>query len=491
MTVARLMPQTLRGQLLSVLLLAVLGAQTAGTFLLLDERRLAVRAALGAEVVGRAANVTRLLEESPPAMHSTILGAADSPLVRFRVDPEPLAQDIQGMGAEDVARRLSALLANAEPRAIAVQTRALSNDTMMPPFSSVGGSPHIHPDPGNAMVARHMPEMHRRMMAFHRSGRGALELTLSIRLADSAWLNVATQLRPPALQLTWSAAISTALLLATIAGVVWFSVRRLTQPMEAIAEQAERLGRGDDVTPIPLSGPIELRRTIDAFNRMQARLRRFIRERTEIVAALAHDLRSPLTAMRFRAEMLDPSEDRQRLELLITEMEQMTEASLTFGRGVTVNEPMTEIDLSNLVEQIAAELRETAAAVEFTSAGAVTVSGRPIALKRALRNLVENAIRYGERATISVSRQIGEAVLIVSDEGPGLDEEALERAFEPYLRFETSRSRETGGAGLGLAIARDVVRSHGGEIVLRNRPSRGLDAVVTLPLTKARETGPQ
>lgn len=480
---SRLVPRTFRGQLVLVLMLAVLAAQALGTVLLLEERRAAVRTALGDEVIGRTANVVALLEESPPSLHRTILGAADSPLVRFRIDQDPLALDIDGMGAAAVERRLRLLLGGPGSRTIGVRTQVLPVDAGLAPLHNHNGGPPHMPGAGPDRMNPHMAEMHRRMVAFHGAQRGALELALSVSLADNAWLNVATQLRPPALQLAWRTLSSTALLAIAIAAAVWICVRRLTRPLQNLAGQADRLGRGEEAMPLATDGPTELRQAIEAFNVMQDRVRRFVQERTQVVSALAHDLRSPLTAMRLRVEMLEPSEDKDRLVVLVEEMEEMTEASLSFGRGVSTDEPMTEVDLAQVVEDLGREVGESGAEVDLALHGPVVVTVRPVALKRALRNLVENAIRYGDRATLSVMRKGDNALVIVSDEGPGLPEKALEQAFEPFLRLETSRSRDTGGAGLGLAIARDIVQRHGGEIVLRNRAPRGLDAVVTLPLT--------
>ncbi|RMD91807.1 MAG: hypothetical protein D6811_08180 [Alphaproteobacteria bacterium] len=234
---------------------------------------------------------------------------------------------------------------------------------------------------------------------------------------------------------------------------------------------------------IPPSGPEELVRLTVAFNRMQARLRRFVEERTRLLAALGHDLRSPLTALRVRAEMVEDEETRTALIASIDEMQEMVEATLAYARGTATREPPASLDLgsflSRLVEDYAGTDRDVT--LEAAPPTGLELRLRPGATRRALRNLIDNALRYGKRARLSVEERPDELAIHIDDDGPGVPEEVLSRLFEPFVRLETSRSRETGGTGLGLAIARSLIRAQGGEVTLANRDGGGLRATVTLP----------
>jgi HAMP domain-containing protein len=282
-TLRKLFPQSLGGQLLVMLLLALAITQGLGLLLLTDERNRAVRAALGLEAAGRAANVVLLLDGTPTDLRMSILRAANSPLVRFEVGPEPAASH-DSAEADMVLRQIRQILGEPE-REVRADVHALSLASLPLPEG----------------VPASMRPMHEAMMA----GRtDPIELTLSIRLAAGDWLNVRTMFYRPALQLTPQALLPVVLMAVAVALVAWWTARRVVGPMRALAVGADRLGRGLDADPLPMTGPSEVRETTQAFNRMKARLTRFVNERTHMLAALSHDLRSPLTAMRLRIEML-------------------------------------------------------------------------------------------------------------------------------------------------------------------------------------------
>ena len=458
----RLFPQSLGGQLLVMLLLALAITQGLGLLLLTDERNRAVRAALGLEAAGRAANVALLLDSAPADLRASILRAADSPLVRFKVGPSPEATHTSA-GATVVLHQIRQVLGETD-RNIRADVHALSAPSLMMPGDV---PPAMHP-------------MHEAMMA----GRtDPVELTLSIRLADGDWLNVRTMFHRPALQLTPQALLPVLLMAAAVALVAWWTARRVVGPMRALAIGADRLGRGLDADPLPMTGPTEVRETTQAFNRMKTRLTRFVNERTHMLAALSHDLRSPLTAMRLRIEMLDETDDSIRLKALVEEMQGMVEATLEFARGVAKAEPPADIDLAALLADLVGDVGGNRATLDPSPPVPVTI--RPQALNRALRNLIDNAVRYGGTASLTVKQEPGLAVISIADTGPGLPEDQLEAVFEPFVRLEGSRSRDTGGVGLGLAIARTIIQAHGGTVMLRNRRKGGLEAVVTLPMEAA------
>jgi signal transduction histidine kinase len=246
-----------------------------------------------------------------------------------------------------------------------------------------------------------------------------------------------------------------------------------------VSQAADRLGRGEDVKPLPLIGPGEVRNLTRTFNRMQDRLTRFIADRTQLLAALGHDLRSPLTALRVRAEMVEEDETRDSLITSIEEMQEMVDATLAFARGMASAESYETVDLGAYLARLRADMMGSFTLEEN---GTVALRLRPQSLRRALRNIIENAQRYGGTASVAFGQEADHAIVTVSDTGPGIPVAELEQVFEPFFRLEKSRSRETGGTGLGLSIARTIIRAHGGDVSLSNRSTGGLKATVKLPL---------
>jgi signal transduction histidine kinase len=311
-------------------------------------------------------------------------------------------------------------------------------------------------------------------------------MVIGLRLPQGEWLNVTV---PMAQARPWhSPAFLTAFLLMTLAAAVLtlWAVRRLTAPVRTLAAAAEALGRDVNAPPLPEGGPLEVAKASAAFNTMAARIRRFVRDRTELLTAIGHDLRTPITRLKLRAEFVEDDEQRRKMLADLEELEAMVSATLAFGRDASTGEPVSALDLAELLRTIldeAADARpEAAERLSYQGPPHLIVQARPLALKRAVANLVSNAVNYGGSATIRLQVPIGGLILVdVEDHGPGIPVQELERVFEPFHRGEPSRNRETGGVGLGLPIARNILRAHGGDIVLSNRPRGGLKATITLP----------
>lgn len=452
---------SLRGQLVLLIIGALLIAQTISLWLFVDERSLAVRAAIGAEAAGRAANVALLIEEAPPELRSSILRAADSPLVRFDIGEEPTVDHLNHFDGGAVEARIRTLLGSASARDVRVELHEANGD--LRPMSNVEPSlDHMHPK----LTHNHLT---------------AIEMTLSIELEDGLWLNVDTRFQRPPLQWPLLSTLSFGITAAIIlAAVCWYLLSHLTYPLRKVSEAAERFGRGENADPLPETGPTEIQELTGAFNQMQERLTRFAADRTRIMAALGHDLRSPLTALRVRAELVDDDETKNAMISSIEEMQEMVETTLAFARGMAVSEPFETVELGPFLDQLNADMLGT-----FEIGGTredVTLQVRPGALRRALRNVIENAIRYGGSAAVSFDADQDSAIIEVCDDGPGIPEDELEEVFEPFFRLERSRSRTTGGTGLGLSIARTLLRASGGDIVLSNRRQGGIRAKISLPL---------
>ena len=303
---------------------------------------------------------------------------------------------------------------------------------------------------------------------------------LGVLQNDGHWLVVEPK---PSFRLdSWQQRILLILLLSVIAvsPLAWLFARRLSQPITAFADAAERLGKDPRSPPLNLSGSTEVLAAASAFNMMQERLRRYVEDRTAMVGAIAHDMRTPLTRLRFRIEAT-PDDVRTKLAADIDQMDAMISATLGFVRDTSRPAERTKLELSSLVESVVDEAAETGGKATVDRAEKVVIEGDPVALKRLVSNLVENALKYGGAARARVYPEDGMAIIEIDDDGPGVPPEELERVFEPFYRGEPSRNRETGGIGLGLAVVRSLARAHGGDVTLHNRAGGGLQACIRLP----------
>src|SRR6266545_4011500 len=295
-----------------------------------------------------------------------------------------------------------------------------------------------------------------------------------------------TQLPQQAENLPWRLLLTLAILLAAVLVLSYIAVRWVTRPLNVLASAADELGRDINRPPLPESGPIELSRAARAFNTMQARLIEFLDERTRLLTAMSHDLKTPLTRMRLRTELLANDSLREKFEKDLVEMETMVTQTLEFMRGLSQREPEQPIDVMALLESLQADNEAMGRTV--TIGGRVThpLLAEPQLLKRCISNLVDNATVYGQCAEIHVEEDSRGLTIRVRDHGPGISDSELEKVFEPFYRLEGSRNRETGGTGLGLSIARSIARAHGGDVRLRNHENGGLEAILTLPSRVAR-----
>ncbi len=304
---------------------------------------------------------------------------------------------------------------------------------------------------------------------------------ISLRLPDDSWINVtlfAPDARPQSVHGTW---VSTSLMALGVVGISVLVIGWMTTPLRRFASAARQLYRGTDRVEVPEEGPQEIRDAAIAFNEMQARIRKLVATRTQTLAAVSHDLKTPLTRMRLRAETLADKAQAAGLIADIRDMERMLDQTLAHLRGDRRDEEIRPLDLAAMLSTLADDAADRGERAELQSIGAVVIDGRPLALKRAFANLIENAIKYGGSVRIGWKASPDQVSVTIADEGPGIPEDRMTEMFEPFTRLETSRSQETGGFGLGLSIARDVIEGHGGRITLRNRPEGGLLVTVDLP----------
>jgi signal transduction histidine kinase len=305
-------------------------------------------------------------------------------------------------------------------------------------------------------------------------------LLLHVYLADGSTLILKTDLTYDDENGT-SVLLHLAIILTIIIGFSFVAVRWVTRPLQQLASAAEDLGNDIYRPPLLEEGPIEVSRAAHAFNTMQARLIRHIQDRTQLLAAISHDLKTPITRLRLRTELLDDSELRTRFQKDLDEMENMVMATLDFMRGVDQQETFQPVDMMALLESIQADAQEMKSEVTIHGTMLLPFLGKPTALKRCISNLIDNALKYGQSATLFVEDSNDRCIIRIQDQGPGIPNEQMGNVFIPYNRLEISRNRDTGGTGLGLSIAQDIAHAHGGEISLNNTLTGGLEAVLVLP----------
>lgn len=461
----RLWPRSLAGQLIAVLLPALALSQVLGYVISADDRVQAIRIAARDEFLVRAGSIARLIETTPIDDHDEIVAGMAGVGIRFWLSrtPPPDAASWRVEAWQRLEDSLPLTTGSDQPLGSLEQnieaSRNLSDDWSPPPAGDWG-----------------LPSDARFLALDTRYGSGIV-----VQTSKGTWLN-GVFAKPYYGQIWRTQALIaitlTALLLSVLAYLI---ANRIARPMRNLSQAAEALGRGEDIQPIAENGPEDIRRMAAAFNVMQDRLKRFISDRTAMLAAIGHDLRTPITSLRLRAEFIRDAEERQKFLATLDEMQAMTEATLTFAREQAVGEPTRMVDVAALVESICGDLADLGRDVAFQEGPRQPYRCRPGALGRAIRNLVENAVRYGERARVAVAKTSAGIDVVVDDDGPGILQQDIERAFKPFVRLETSRSRETGGTGLGLSIARTIARAHGGDVTLINRESGGLRAVLQLP----------
>ena len=471
----RLWPRRAGGQLALLLILVLLVAQVITIVILAGERQGALRSASLEHVLQRVADGYTLADTTDPERQERILRALSSPTLRLSIDPAPYLTEDRASG---MTRRLAKEL---ELPVEQVRTAMEADEYNCMPDRDEHRDRERHDDEDDE---HHEYEEHRDEDD-HRDDRHECPPVLGVSLALSSgqWFNA--RARPPAPSWLWlkatltSVGITAVLLTLTLL----LAVRRILQPMNELSLAAHAFGRGEKVR-VPEKGPEDVREVTRAFNQMQDQVGRAQEDRARLLAALAHDLRTPITSMRLRVEMLPEGEDRDRLLDSLREMQHLAEATLDFIRGTTT-EQHRRYDLATLLDSLCGDLQEMGLAVHCDDSPRCVLQGQPEAVKRALRNLIENAVNYGEQAEVTLATTDTEAVVTIVDQGPGILEADRERVFEPFYRLEHSRSRETGGAGLGLAIARNLIRGMGGDIRLGAGPGgQGLQVSVTLPKTR-------
>ncbi|MGE5547406.1 MAG: ATP-binding protein [Solirubrobacterales bacterium] len=447
-------PDSIGGRVMIVLLVGLTLSHIASTAILAEDHHdTAVLAGerLSADLVGVLA---RQLDRTPADERAELASQLSTPLLTVAVADAPVT-------------------AGAHPDAAEL---AVFRDGFRPIFGEVEHG-RIHVAHGEERSRSHGSFWTDALHGFPQDRR----LDVSFRLSDGTWSNFSVAMQDASSLWSPHSVVSTLVMMVAIVVLTLWATGWIAAPLSTFARAADRLGRDVKAPPLSEAGPREVRQAVAAFNEMQARIRRFVEDRTRMLAAISHDLRSPITRMRLRAEMLEDNGPKRPMLADLDEMEAMVTSVLEFARGETEAEASQSIDLAAMLAAICDNATDMGLPAEFNWQGRLVCTCRPLAMKRALANLVENAAKYGGEAHVSARLQGRAVEVVIEDEGPGVPPDQAERLFTPFYRLEPSRNRKTGGMGLGLTVARTIIRAHGGDIALANRAEGGLRVTVTLP----------
>jgi signal transduction histidine kinase len=465
-----ILPKSLFGRLILVLLTGLILAQLISAFILLRDRGQVLYESVRKNLITHTAGIVRLLDSLPaesrlqlvPLLGGTDFNITLSAQPKSNQKPSQETWDTSDVVLNELAKRLP------------------NNSKIL-----VAVKPSI--------MEQRMPEMHRRHMMDQNSMSGpwaymhglhnmARSFHIQVRLQDGSWVIFERQVSEDIFNWPIRLLIALGVLLISAIVISFIGVRSVVRPLHNLRQAVEGLGKDIKQAPLNETGPAEVKDTARAFNTMQRRLKNYIEDRAEILSAVSHDLKTPLTRIRLRTDLMDDDELRIKTQKDLDDMEAMVSSTLDFMRGTETREPSQALDLMALLESIQENVLEAGGKVKLSGQLAEPYTGKHLALKRCLMNLVENAVRYGKEANISVTQSDDEIMISISDKGPGIPEKSLQKVFDPFFRLESSRAQQTGGTGLGLGIARNIARAHGGDLILQNSLNGGLTAQLTLPV---------
>jgi signal transduction histidine kinase len=462
----RWLPRSLFGRLVLVLLPVLVVAQLVGFALHMHERGEALSQASGMQSAQRIAGMVRLLDSRDALERRSIAQVLSSPALSVTLERSALAEPEaeQTARAALFAAMLRRFLGDGRPVAVSVSDAAPSEPAPMRPFG------------GRGMHGGWAPPI-----AAHYLGQPGLQFVAQVRLRDGALATFDSRLPEQTASWPYRLLLSLAVLLAAVIAVSLVAVRWLTRPLRTFADTAEELGRNIHRPALEERGPNEVARAARALNTMQSRLIAYLDDRTRVLAAMSHDLKTPITRLRLRAELLEDSALKTKIAADLEETQSMVDGALDYLRGAARDEAVQPVDVTALLESLQADMQVLGGEVTIEGAAAKPLAARPQALKRCVWNLLDNAVKYGARARIAVDDDDRRLRIRVLDEGPGIPAAEMDKVFEPFYRVESSRNRATGGTGLGLSIAKGIAEDHGGSLELGNRAEGGLEATLVLP----------
>lgn len=481
----RLLPQSLAGQIALVMTAAVLAATLVSFALLMAERSRAGLIEASGPAMSRLVDIAAELQENPAPQRGAVFGRGAGRISlaeRSPVDNRTLPRN------ERLERRLLAALNDANVEVGGVRAAIIASerpDRFAPEFRRMDAPDRPTLErPGPVRIER--PALDRADRSGpERTIRGR-EILLSAQLRDGRWLNaVFFSPAPPRGDLIRLAAFTLIAFVCVLGAALWVA-SRLARPLRDLGASAAQVGAAGEPQEVVVRGPGDVRQTLEAFNAMSRRVTQLLNEKDLMLGALGHDLRTPLASLRIRIDSMEPEAERLKAIQTIEEAAQLLEDILVLARQGHSGERVVVADVASVVQDLVEDYAETGAQVTLGEARRTVASCRPVLFRRLLRNLIDNALAYGDRAIVSVEPVGDRAVISVSDAGPGMSDDMMEQALRPFVRGDASRNRSSGGAGLGLAIADAIARAHGGELRLANRPESGLTASVLLPMAAGR-----
>ena len=446
----KVLPSSLSGRLVLVLLVGLLLAQILSTIILFKDRHWQIAKLQEKHLTLHMIETVSMLDSLPPKKRDELLVILNTLHLQVSWQPKPSADCIPGNYTPNLEYIVTYLNFKIGKRSLCMIEKESYSSNNFLKFLGLE-------------IRLHKP------------------FYANIQLQDGNWVTFEhTHPIQEDISTPWRLILSLAVLISIVLALSLLAVHWVTRPLAILTEAAEHLGRNIHHSPLSENCPIELRLAIRAFNQMQTRLARYLEDRTRIMIAISHDLKTPITRLRLRIEQFN--DEKKPFIKDLDEMQTMIDATLDFMRGLNTNQPAQPLDILALVESLQADYEEMGLPLAIeTDYSPPPYPSNPQALKRCLVNLIDNAHKYAKQVSISLIMQDDQLYIIVADRGQGIPEIALETVFEPFFRLEKSRNRETGGTGLGLSIARNIARAHGGDVILRNRAIGGLEAVVSLP----------
>ena len=457
----RFLPKSLIGQLALVMALALLVAQAINFGIVFSERTRAVRSQVEGPAVARFVGFAQRAAPLPAAQRPSLIEERGRRRGRYSFDAESIVPP------QSIDERITGRLRD-QANDVGLQlrdVRAMMSDEPPPaPPAEPGAPPRGERDRGP-------PD----------GVRMSQTLRLSVQFADGSWLNGRLFTPRPDPWIWLKLAGSTLLIYFILLGAVVLIAIRLGRPLKDLTAAAKSFeGRGE-APKVEERGPADVRRALVAFNAMSERVSAMLDEKDRMLGAIGHDMRTPLASLRIRVESMDPVAEREKVIGTLEEMNAMLEETLALARAGRATEAVRAIDLNALADAVVEEFVTLGQPVEMQAGERLVADVQPNLLRRALRNLIENAVRHAGSAEVSVKAAGDRVALEVADNGPGIPEAELAHVVEPFVRLEASRNRETGGSGLGLTLARSAAQAHRGSLVLENRPEGGLVARILLP----------
>lgn len=464
--IRRFIPSSLIGKISLIMLAGLLFELIIALQIFSSDREQMLNLSTTNNTLGRISALVNVLERTPQALHHDIIEAAQGSGLMLDLDNTAVINQNQ---RQDLSKKIQRDLAG--------------NSTYHINIKSIS-SGHHHRSNSDKMSMKHMSTKH---MSRMKSTQYKTQLMGSVQLGNRYWLNFSSAIDKQSLRWSWLTILALISVAVFTVSAMFLVVKRALNPIKDLAMAAQKMGQERDFTPLKVTGPDEILPTINAFNNMQTNLSQFVDDRTKMLAAISHDLRTPITSMRLRLEFIEHNDDQKHLLATLANMEAMITATLNFARDDAQQEPSQTIELTSLLQTISDDYQDQGHQIILSTSQKVVSRLSPIAFRRVMENLINNSFYYGSKEDIAVVeltcyQKDTEVVIQVLDNGAGIEEDELERVFKPFVRLGAERDTSSSSVGLGLSTSRSIIQGHGGTLKLRNRKEGGLCAEIRLPI---------